>query len=51
MIIVTRHQAGRKVNKPDDQHCGRHPGAEELGCFLNVRVFGFSIRFLQFILA
>ena len=46
MIIVTRHQAGRKVNK-DDEHCGWHPKARQGTqiCFLNVRVFIFSIKF------
>lgn len=47
MIIVTRHQAGRKVNKDDAQHRGRRPKARRGTriCFLNVCVFSFSIKF------
>lgn len=47
MVIVTRHQAGRKVNKDDYQHLGWCPKARRGTqiCFLNVCVFVFSIKF------
>ena len=47
MIIVTWHQAGRKVNKDDAQHRGRRSKARRGTriCFLSVCVFAFSIKF------